>query len=290
MASIDVQINDPQLVGSQQFKVRYRELPSGIFSAYQIETNAPFTVTGLNAGSQYLFEIIVVLEGGEECPPTFWTGTAREFLCPTFTINQIGDGVTAPYQIEISYTLPVGYVAPCKYHVRVRQTNSTGGWQNATFNTLPASPFKVNLPSLPLQDYDVEIYSDQCDGTFKYCFDDTVPAPEPTPCVPLVVNSTSILLQSIQNGFPKVALEIFSTNSTPIRTNTTVYFVQRNINIVPPNIARTLTAQFRPPIPSGNNGYGMILAPTKTNLYYIDGYFTDACGVLHQFTYFLDLS
>lgn len=290
MASITVRITIPQLVAGQSFSVRYREMPAGAYSAPQTEDNDPFTVTGLNAGSQYEFEITLVNADETTCPPIYWYDTAKEFICADFDIEQEGDGINTPYRLAISYTLPMGYAAPCKWYVRVKQTSSSSGWQVANYPVLPTSPFYVPLPTLPVQDYDVQIYADQCDGTFKYCFDDTVPAPEPEPCVPLVVNSTSIQLSDLNNGYPKVAIQINTTNSTPIATNTTIYANQRNLNIVPPNLPRSYTGNFNPAIPSGNNGFGMILSPTKTQIYIVDVHFTDACGVVHNFTVTLDLS
>lgn len=105
MAELTVTIPYPILTAGQSFKVRYRALPAGGFSAPSSRTNAAFTITGLTAGTQYEFEIIVVNADASECPPTFWYGTPQdEYSCDVFTVTQSGDGVSAPYVLNITYT------------------------------------------------------------------------------------------------------------------------------------------------------------------------------------------
>lgn len=191
MADITITINNPVLVAGQKFKVRYRLLPAGAFTAYVDRTNAPFTLTGLSAGI-YEIEYITVLVGDVECPAITGTFEIVEFECLTFTVTQ----EESPYRLKIEYTLPGGYVQPaCGWNIGYQDVSGgvgVGGFANVAFNPLPASPIYINIPGA-LRDLNVRFTANQCDGVAEICQEGIIPAPEPAPCIPMpFVEFTSI--------------------------------------------------------------------------------------------------
>lgn len=182
MADITITINQPVLVGVQKFKVRYRLLPAGVFGAYQDETNAPFTLTGLTDG-QYEIEYIVVLEDGSECPTITGTFEIIEFECLTFTVTQ----EASPYRLKIEFTVPGGYTHPaCGWSIGYQDVSGgvgVGGFANTNFPTLPASPIYINIPGA-LRDLNVRITANHCDNA-EICQESIAPKPAIPPCVPM---------------------------------------------------------------------------------------------------------
>lgn len=181
MADITITINNPVLVAGQKFKVRYRLLPLGVFGAYQDETNAPFTLTGLSAG-KYEIEYITVLVGDVECPTITDTFEIVEFECLDFTVTQ----EASPYRIKVEFTVPGGYAQPaCGWNIGYRDVSGgvgTGGFANANFTTLTTSPVYINVPA-PLRDLNVRITANNCDGEATICYDEIVAKPVIPPCV-----------------------------------------------------------------------------------------------------------
>ena len=64
---VSININDPILMGTEYFLVHYRLAPAGIWIDLGIQSNAPFTITGLSAGN-YELEVVFVNEDGVLCP------------------------------------------------------------------------------------------------------------------------------------------------------------------------------------------------------------------------------
>jgi hypothetical protein len=64
---VQISINDPVLLGTEYFLVRYRLVPAGLWVDLGIQSNAPFTITGLGAGN-YELEVVFVNEEGVLCP------------------------------------------------------------------------------------------------------------------------------------------------------------------------------------------------------------------------------
>jgi hypothetical protein len=62
-----ISINDPVLLGTEYFLVRYRLAPAGVWIDLGIQSNAPFEITGLSAGD-YELEVVFVNEDGVLCP------------------------------------------------------------------------------------------------------------------------------------------------------------------------------------------------------------------------------
>lgn len=64
---VQISINAPILLGTEYFIVRYRIAPAGVWVDLGIQSNAPFTITGLSAGN-YELEVVFVNEEGVLCP------------------------------------------------------------------------------------------------------------------------------------------------------------------------------------------------------------------------------
>lgn len=182
MPDIDITINTPILTGGDTFLVRYRELPSGIFSAPQTETNATFTLTGLTAGD-YELEVIVVKDD-VECPAIFEYFTVLEpYACETFgaSILQTSAGL---YEVNITYPVPASD-PPCGYLIQI-----IGNVNNKSipYATLPASPLKI-----PIQ-YEavlVRVLANMCNSQYLTCYEADLTPPAPI-CTPLTGVTASI--------------------------------------------------------------------------------------------------
>lgn len=189
MPDISITISTPVLTAGQYFKERHRLLPSGSWSSVTNRTNAPFTVTGLDAG-EYEFEFILVMADGTHCPAKYYNYTVQEFTCMDFTVTS----ESGPYRLKIEYTIPSGgFLPPCGLKGRYRDAAVAGGWALFSINSNP----QYIYPSFTARDVVVQVWADMCEEGIKMCYDDEVTAPEPVPCFPL-----SFTLQSITyNGY-----------------------------------------------------------------------------------------
>lgn len=274
---ITITINSAILQGTEKFIVRYRLLPSGAYSAYQDETNAPFTITGLSEG-EYQFEIIFVRENGEECEAVYKYYTVYpEFSCISFT-GEIVQDANGLYYVEISYTPSVN--PPCGWSVSYSQGSLLG--TSIPYATLPASPIRIPVPNAST---DVGITALLCNGRSILCYSETLDAID-APCTPIVITDVSI----VQNPAPSIGYTLYLrfTQSTPATRIIRITYQQTGVPVVSatPLAGGTLPLGALP----GNAGQtnqlvAWTVIPTAVygNITFI-GTMTDDCGVVHSFS------
>lgn len=185
MADVTIQINTPILTGSDYFKVRYREYPSGAFGAYSNRTNSPFTLIGLSAG-QYELEVILVKDGAE-CPAILKLFTVVDpFECLEFEAEiKYNTSQTALY-VELDYILPTPFTnPPCGWHIQ-----AIGATTNKVVNytTLPTPPIKIAINNNEALFF--KVIADLCDGKTETCFESDL-TPPPEPCTGITINSVT---------------------------------------------------------------------------------------------------
>lgn len=219
MPNTTITIGTPVLVTGEHFKVRYRSLPSGSFGAPQTETNAPFTLTGLSAGS-YELEVIVVKADGSECPPTYQTfDVVTPFTCIDFTVLLVIETNGLTY-LQISYSLPPGFTdPPCGWTI-VYNGNVVN------YAALPASPIKILAPNVSTQ---VQIIANNCNSNQRACYTDTVAPAIPT-CTPTFFTSCTVAPTPNSNtNAPEFLITVNFTQSTPCTTLITLTCNQTNV-------------------------------------------------------------
>lgn len=271
--NLNFQITVPTLIGSQYFKTRYRLLPAGAWSAVTNRTNAPFTITGLAAGS-YELEAILVLEDATECAATFWPFTVvTPVECIDFNVEII-QASNGQYFLQITY-VPT-YNPPCGWNI----THING---TTKFATLPASPILIPTQNVTQR---VTIEADGCYANKKDCYDEDVPSIEPV-CVPMTILSDELQVNgTTSNGFKTMTLKLTYSQSTPTTPFITVGINQ--INVL--NNGQTF------PVSYPNFGFGPIPTtgtPSITfsilmnnnvagSLYEVNWFIVDGCGVKHS--------
>lgn len=212
MPNLDITIQFPILTGSEKFKVRYRLLPSGSFSAYQDETNALFTLSGLTAGD-YEVEIIFVTEEGLECPATYQYHTVlADFTCWDFlAVLEENPANSGLYNIKIDFS---GSTQPlCGWEIEYTQGTNT---KTVAYPTLPATNV-IRIP-VPNATTVVTVYALLCNGVEKECYTVSLSSlPPVTPCIGLTIDDTLLSPPSIA-GLP-YSLFVLFTDSTPPTKN-----------------------------------------------------------------------
>lgn len=287
MADVTLQINDPTLTGGQVFKVRYRLLPAGAWVPIADQTNAPFTVTGLSAGD-YQLEFIVQLTDETLCAAVYKivtvTDIVADFQCAEFTVTMSKN----PNKLNISYILPMGYVAPpCGYKIKYLLANGTYAY--VSYPTLPASPFSINIPSAIAMN--VVIVADLCGAGTIECFNDGIAPPAEPTCIPMTITGTTLTPGGqVGNGDYLVTLVINFTQSTPATSVITIVGSQVGVlSGYPPATINWPTGI----LPSTthyngnfymryqNGGLPIIAPPYKLKM---AGTLIDGCGVSHAWT------
>lgn len=284
-----IEIPLPILVGTEKFKVRYRLLPAGIFSAYQDETNAPFTLTGLSAGT-YEIEYIYVKEDLTECETTVDTFTVvdDDYECTDFTaeIQQIG----SLWNLQIVYTPPLTS-PPCGWRIQWTQGTASA---TTTYTSLPASGV-INIAIPTGHNVSLLIIADLCDDKLLFCFEDEVEGiPLPT-CTPAVLVSADLKYNSSISPSPLtwfIRLQII--NSNPMTQNYVLNVSETSFtgSLPPFNGTFLIPAQQLPGtfFYGANQVYpnGIFLqgAPGEymPNCISFAGTLTDDCGVSHPFS------
>lgn len=223
MASRQVTIPYPILKAGEKFKVRYRELPGGSFSAYQDETNAPFTLTGLTEGAQYEVEIIFVLADATECQAVYiYFSVPEPYECVEDFAAEIVQDSNGLYWLEITYTPPA--------------TQPNCGWeviyqQGATSNTVPYT----SLPASGLiriqvanQSLILSIRAMTCDGQYEQCFVADVQAIPDPPCTP-ATNVTFNIREVFNPTLNKCEyfLDVTFTQSNPVSNPILLSYAQQ---------------------------------------------------------------
>lgn len=286
---INLQISTPVLTGGEYFKTRYRLLPNGAYTGNTNRTNAPFTLTGLAAGS-YVMEIIYVNANGDECQTMYQNfPVLEEGECKDFTIV-ITSGTFAN-KIEVSYTgagtFPNGF--DITYYPLPGGTSQT-----VNYNPLPASPFNISIPKG--FDYHVTINGKYSDGSYTECFDDDIFRPE-DPCTPMTITSVVITPGGlVSSGDYLVTLVINFTQSTPPTSVITIVGAQQGViagyppatinwptGILPSTTFYNGNFYMRYQTPSG---MPILAPPYKLKM---SGTLVDGCGVSHPWTGEVDL-
>ncbi len=190
MPSVPITITTPALSAGQVFKVRFRALPAGVWVLVPDQTNAPFTIIGVAAGSYELEVRVQMAPNTEPCPPVVYPFTVKEAECPCLTgvsgIVYAYPGGT--FGLSISYALPSPQPA-CGWVIVYGPP--AGPFATVTYATLPAGPllFPCTSPSIRYR-----IFANCCGkGGERLCHEQiiqsaTVP-PTPGACVDMDFNA-----------------------------------------------------------------------------------------------------
>jgi len=280
---VTIQINIPPLQVGETFKVRYREYPSGVFSATQLETNAPFTLTGLTAGE---YELEVILDKGDiDCPAVLKRFTVVDpFTCLTFTgeTQTLSNGL---HQVQLTYGAVVSN-PPCGWYIVISGNNNN---KTITYPTLPASPLNIPINNGAVT---VQVYADLCNGNLETCYEADLAAP-PVSCTPMVVNNVEITWDNNPNNVLAFTVHFDITQSTPYTSQALV------------NVTQTNTISMGAGLPGQSNygsfnpyllGINQIAFSVPINVnsavggvdtYTFSWYIIDRCGVKHSGTLFI---
>lgn len=185
MADVNITIPFPVLIAGQYFRVRYRIVGAPSWTNYANQTNAPFTISGLTAGTEYEVEI-TFYNGTKLCQPVIsrFTPEDADFACWDFAAAMDVD--SGYYFVHITWTPVSPFMnPPCGWIIEVSQ---------AGFST--TLPYSGNLPLLNYLDVavpknittTVRVKANMCSGVTKTCFEDDV-APISTPCSPIVITN-----------------------------------------------------------------------------------------------------
>lgn len=227
MPNVTIQINKPVIVSPAYFKVRYRLLPGGSFTAYQNETNSPFTLTGLTEG-QYELEALYVNTSGLECQTTdYFFEVVEPEPCIEFTVEILFNTQSRPY-MHVTYTLPMGYVDPPCGHLLTWLNNVTGSTGTVNIATLPTANFiDIYFPNnFSVTDtFTITIQANMCNGIFTDCFTGTI-TPDVPPCTGIAI--TNIEMAMVSFSPPLFTITLTITNSTPATINTNIAYQQVN--------------------------------------------------------------
>lgn len=272
MADITVTIPAPILTTGQIFKVRYRQLPSGTWSAYSTRSNLPFTITGLTEG-EYQLEFILVNADATECGAVYRNYTiVEEFQCISFSSQLVeNDGL---YHIELTYTLPGGYTDPaCGWEVDWLPAGSASS-SIIPYAALPVSG-TIKIPTQNIGGV-LRVRALQCGGNDKECHVNDITQIAIPPCQPIINSNMSIVEEIQPDGTCAYFLVITFTQSVPATTAPILSYGQYGNASLPPdhyygtlNISPTTTKikhKLRPGLGEGQ----------QTMEYHVS--LTDACG------------
>lgn len=273
MPDITITINTPILTGSDYFKTRYR-LVGGAYSANVNRTNAPFTLSGLIAG-QYELEVIVVKDGIECTATVHPFEIIGDYSCVTFTPVIVQNGEL--YNLQISYGAHV--TPPCGWHIEIIGTQNN---KIVNYASLPASPLLIPVVN---EGFQLRVIADLCNGKSKTCLNTDVPPIIPT-CTPMVITSTTIILDQSYTNYMGFIITFFYTQSTPPTQAVTLIVNQLNVlnNGVPGGIS---FPNFSLPIPAGNGSIGVPIlanADVFASIYDFEWLIVDSCGASHTGT------
>lgn len=269
MADLNISIPAPILIAGQYFKVRYKKLPAGSFSGYTNYTTNSFTISGLDAESDYQVDY-TFYNGTEECWTATFTAPTPGYECPENIAAEIV-ATGGIFEIVITYTDPVTGIPPCGYKIEYTQTGT---------------PFNINLPSLPPGgEYRITIpnniptlvtVSINTCYEIRTCFQETIP-PVDTTCDPIVITSTSL----VPTTPPFRQLTIFFNQSTPRTFSTTISYTQTNPTSGTPDSGVFTTTI--PLSPTTSHGWAVMPTAGQGEVTY-SGTMTDECGNTHSWS------
>lgn len=221
MADITITIPTPVIITGQFFKVEYSTdgVSYTIFST--TETNTPFTITGLTAGTLYYFRFTLIQSASPlvECDPviqTYFIPESQPCVEVEGEIVRNGD----IYTLVLTFTLPSPYAAPCGGYKL--EYGISPNFNTIYFPTFLTSP-SINPMSLPAGPgtYTVNIYSIDCAGKEVLC--DSIEVVAPSSCDHAVVTAADLIHNS--SGY---FLTFTITQSNPISPNYKLTYQQVN--------------------------------------------------------------
>lgn len=203
MATVTITIPFPFIVPPAHFNVRYRPVGSATWINIASQNNLPFNIAGIAPGN-YELGVSYVQDDGTVCAEVLYPFTVVD-VCECITIGAAAvrrEVPGGPVYIILPYS---GSVAPlCGVIVKY----GPGGYPpgvitkgSVVINPMPVSPIKVPVPQLI--PYEVEVWTNCCDGNEQECYNATVPAdPEPVAtCVPVTITNTTIeIVRSVSTG------------------------------------------------------------------------------------------
>lgn len=270
MADLTITIPAPILTTGQYFKVRYRQLPSGTWSAQSNHTNAAFSLTGLSVG-EYEFEFILVKADDTHCPPVYRTYTlVGEFECISFASTMVK--VNGLYYLDITYALPPGYTdPPCGWEIKYYPYN--GPALTLPYAALPTSgQIRVLVQNTSGSLY---ITANLCNGKTKQCHVNDITSIPDAPCEPMTVNPTALLTQTGGQWY----LTVYFTQSAPVTTQVFIAFNQYGVGAAGPTPRQFTTLTISPS--SASVTFPLQAPPgwvAGTQKIYYHGYIVDICG------------
>lgn len=273
MATVQITISSPTLVGAEKFKTRYRKLPSGAWSSYVDRTNAAFSLVGLDDYADYQLEIIFVDADGTECPAKYeYFTTYADADCLTFSPSiQCEDNVAF---LQLDYTFPSPYtIPPCGYIIRITQNGVTTTINKPSGFNIVGQEF-YTLASA--DDIRLEISKNLCNGIELFCEDLSVLGIE-CGCTPLVISSADVI--NVGGSFPWL-IRIFYTNSIPATPFVKVTYTQTNT--VNTGVVDSGVQNF--PTPIGPSGHTFKGNPNMNGNFETPSYkgtIIDGCGIVH---------
>lgn len=227
MANLTVSIPSPVLQGSEKFKVRYRLLPSGSFSASADKFTNTFVLTGLSEG-RYEIEVIFVTEDATECPAVYYEyEIVPEFTCWDFeAVQEEYPANSGLYRIRLDFS--GGTQPQCGWQVSVTPLGGTASVY--TYPTLPASnTVNISIPNNSI--YTITVTALLCGGNDKECYSvNTVPVPTPPTCTGASIFDTQITYDPVSRLF---YLFIEFVQSTPNTIDANVVYQQTGLPKVP---------------------------------------------------------
>jgi len=170
---VTIQINDPVLMTTEYFLVRYRLLPAGVWVDLGAQTNASFQILGL-ADGEYELEVRFVNEEGVICPAVTREFTVSEdpppdeCLCPDLTELYITRKCDDTSVIHMTFS-GVGN-GVCQFNVQYTQWGG-GGQQTLTYtpNNIPAFLDLIIPTTGNSIAPTVTTWVDCCDGATNIC-------------------------------------------------------------------------------------------------------------------------
>lgn len=282
MADVTVNIPAPVLAFGEKFKVRYRNLPSGSFTAYTDYTTNTFTLFGLSTGS-YELEAIFVPSDDVECEAVYhYFDVYADYECLDFSSMMIENPANSGiYFIQVNFQ--IGTAPPCGWEITLTPL-AGGATRTLTYPTLPSTGvIRIAAPNV---DTYLTATALLCNGREKECYTVIVSKITPIePCVPIVIVSSSLdylagnrygidIIFTQSNPPMKGANVVWQQTGTPITAGTPL---DKGSYIVPGRVFQAVGSNFRLFI-SGLNP-----VPTFGQYTYIVK-LTDECGIEHVFT------
>lgn len=176
---VTIQINEPILLTGEIFHVSYRELPSGLPISIADQTNAPFVISGLDAGDYELLVIQEFADGESYCSEVAYHFTVTEDAPPLSecACNPISElwvlkkcDTTSLVHLEFD-GLAVGV---CNYSITYTGFNDSNSQTvNYTSGNLPLITEYILPTSTGVSPY-IKVVELCCNGNVMTCFEGNI--------------------------------------------------------------------------------------------------------------------